>query len=1061
MIQRMLLLALFSAVCLFAQSTGAIVGTISDASGAVVPGAAVKVTNQATSQQTSTLTDSAGRFSFPRLPVGDYRLAAVANGFRQFISQGIRLDADQNRQANITLEVGQAAESVTVTGAVGLVDTVGATLKEVVDQKRITELPLNGRNPLQLQLLIPGAVPSTGAVNLSEENVTSVNGARGNQNNYMLDGGDNNDPLTNQPAMVPNPDALEEFSILTNNFSAEYGRNVGAVVNAITKSGSNQPHGSLYEFVRNDDFDTRNFFSLVKPKLRRNQYGGTMGGPVYIPHVYHGVDRTFFFFSFEGVRDREANTFSSLNTPTALERTGNFSQSAKKPTDPLTGQPFPGNIIPATRFDPAAVNFLNALVPLPNVPATGQYIFNQPQNLNESQILARADHTLNAKQRLSGRIFYDWNSTFFTAGLPLLHSSSNFHNYNVALNHTYTLTPTLLNTAQFTFGRILGQRGPEPIAGNVTYQSLGVKANSDTPQFAEDFRGSVSGYWNMNQDNTVDIDRKTFQWTDQLSYTRGAHMLKFGGEVRTTHSDRVTANLTDPQFTFDGSLTKNAFSDFILGLPAKMQQGSLRQNQGRDQAFSLFAQDDYKIRKKLTLSFGLRLEPFFPIYDAGDQISVFRPGQRSTLYPNAPPGLLYAGDPGVARGGVASQWKNFAPRVGFAWSPSKNSRTSIRGAYGVFWDTPDYYELTGFANTLPFSYQVTVNQPFSFSDPYHGIVNPIPYKPPATQQARQALVYPLDTPIGESVDPNLTNAYVQQWNFNIQQEVVQHIVLTAAYVGSKSTHLPIQRELNPAVYSPTATLANIDARRVYAPYFAGIDSYESTATSSYHALQLSLNKRFSHGYTVLANYTYGKSLDISSTDAVANYQNTLNQRAEKAPSDYDVRQRFVTSFLWSIPTPAQRVSGAILGGWQVNGIFTAQTGTPFNVTSGQDRALVGGGAQRPNVTGDAHLDTGRPTAQLIQQYFNPAVFVLPAVGQFGNLGRNDYYGPGSWNLDASVFRRFKIRERANLQFRVEFFNALNHPNFGNPVANIGAATVGRIQTAGAPRILQFGLKFLF
>jgi hypothetical protein len=1058
--KRVLLLAPLYPVLLLAQSTGTIVGTVSDSSGAVVPDVAVKVTNQATAQQTSTLSDSAGRFSFPRLPVGDYRLEAGAKGFRQFISEGIRLDADQNRQANIKLEVGQAAESVTVTSAIGLVDTVGATLKEVVDQKRITDLPLNGRNALDLQSLIPGAVASTGAVNLSEEGVTSVNGARGNQNNYMLDGGDNNDPLTNQPAMVPNPDALEEFSILTSNFSAEYGRNVGAVVNAITRSGTNHPHGSLYEFVRNDDFDTRNFFSLQKPKLRRNQYGGTLGGPVYIPHVYNGTDRTFFFFSYEGVRDREANTFSSLVTPTAPERAGDFSQSAKKPTDPLTGQPFPNNIVPATRFDPAAVNFLNALVPLPNTP-TGQFIYNQPQNLNESQILARVDHTLTPRQRLTGRIFYDWNQTFFTAGLPLLHSDSTFHNYNIVLSHTYTLTPALLNTFQFTFGRILGQRGPELIAGGVTYQSLGVKANADTPQFPEDFRGSVSGYWNMNQDNTVDIDRKTFQWTDQLSYTHGAHMMKFGTEVRNTMSDRVTANLTDPQFTFDGSLTKNPFSDFLLGLPAKMQQGSLRQNQGRSKAFSLFAQDDYKVRPSLMLSIGIRFEPFFPIYDAGDQISVFRPGQRSTLYPTAPVGLLYAGDPGVSRGGVAANWKDFAPRFGFAWSPGKNGRTSIRGAYGIFWDSPDYYQLTGFANTLPFSYQVTVNQPYSFSDPYHGIVNPIPYKPPSTPQARQSFSYPLDTPIGESVDANLVNAYVQQWNLNVQQELVEHIVLTAAYVGSKGTHLPIQRELNPAVYGPGATLANIDARRLYAPYFAGIDSYESTATSTYHALQLSLNKRFSHGYTILANYTYGKSLDLASTDGTPNYQNTLNQRAEKGPSDYDVRQRFVSSFLWSIPAPPGRVPALFLGGWQANGIFTAQTGTPFTVTSGQDRALIGGGSQRPNVTGDATLSSDRPTAQVLQEFFNPAVFALPAVGQFGNLGRNTYYGPRRVNLDASLFRGFRIRERASLQFRVEFFNAMNHPNFGNPVANIGAATVGRIQTASAPRILQFGLKFLY
>ncbi len=1059
---RLVFLLLAPAV-LFAQSTGTIVGTVEDSSGAVIPAASVKVINQSTAQQSSAVSDSAGRFNFPRLPVGDYRLEAGHQGFRQSVTDGIRLDADQSRQANIVLAVGQAAESVTVSGAVGLVETVGATLKEVVDEKRITDLPLNGRNALQLQLLIPGVVNSTGAVNLSEENPISVNGARGNQNNYMLDGGDNNDPLTNMASVVPNPDALEEFSILTNNFSAEYGRNVGAIINAITKSGTNKPHGSLYEFLRNDDFDTRNFFSLQKPKLRRNQYGGTMGGPVYIPKLYNGVDRTFFFFSFEGVRDREANTFSSLVTPTALERTGDFSQSAKKPTDPLTGQPFPGNIIPTSRFDPASVNFLTQLVPLPNTPG-GQYIFNQPQNLNDSQIMARIDHTLTSKQRLTGRVFYDWNTTFYTAGLPLLHSAATFHNYNVMLNHTYTIAPTLLNTAQFTFGRTLGQRGPTATMGPngiITYQSLGVKANTDTPQFFEDFRGSVSGYWNMNQDNQVNIDRKTFQGTDQVSYTHGAHMLKFGTEIRNTMSDRVTANLTDPQFTFDGSLTKNAFSDFILGLPAKMQQGSLRKNQGREKAFSLFAQDDYKVRPNLTLSMGVRLEPFFPIYDAANQISVFRPGQQSTLYPTAPPGLLYAGDPGVPKGGVAASWKNFAPRIGFAWTPFKGGKTSFRGAYGVFWDTPDYYELTGFANTLPFSAQITVNQPHSFSDPYFGIVNPIPYTPPATQQARQTLAYPLDTSIGESVNAGVTNDYVQQWNFNVQQEVVQHIVFTASYVGSKGTHLPFQRELNPAVYGPGATLANIDSRRLYAPYYASIDSYESTGTSTYDALQLSLNKRFSRGYTILANYTYGKSLDLASIDALAAYQNTLNIRAEHAPSDYDVRQRFVTSFLWEIPAPKQGMPKMVLGGWQVNGVVSAQTGTPFTVTSGQDRALTGSGGERPNVTGPAQLDTGRPTAQLLQQYFNPAVFVLPPVGQYGNLGRNTLYGPGSSNVDASLFRKFQVTERASLQFRGEFFNALNHPNFANPVANIGSATVGHILSASGPRVLQFGLKFLF
>jgi outer membrane receptor protein involved in Fe transport len=1054
-----LLYALACAV-LLAQSTATLVGTVQDSSGALVPGASVRVTNEGTGFEWSVTTDSNGRFLFPRLPVGSYRLAASREGFRQFVTEGIRLDSDQSRQANITLEVGQTTESVTVTGAVGLVETLGATLRETVDEKRITELPLNGRNPLQLQLLLPGVVPSKGSVSLAQNEFISVNGARGNQNNYMLDGGDNNDPLTNSASLVPNPDALEEFSVLTNNYSAEYGRNTGAVVNAITKSGTNQFHGVLYEFIRNDALDARGFFSLQTPKLRRNQFGATAGGPVWLPRLYQGRDRTFFFFSYEGVRDRRAETFSSLIVPAAAERQGDFSQSARKPTDPVTRQPFPGNRIPESRFDPAARNFLNLLVPLPNA-SGGQHIFNQPSDLDSNQTLARIDHLLTPSQRITGRVFYDWNRTFLTAGLPVLHSSVNFHTYHVVGNHTWTLSPRLLNTAQFTFGRVDLKRGPEPVLDGVTYQSLGVKANSDTPQFPQNFRGSVSGYWNLGQDNLVNIDRKTYQWTDTVSYTRGAHLFKWGGELRLTRSDRVTANLTDPQFTFDGRFTSNAFADFLIGLPARMNQGSLRQNQGRSQAFSFFLQDDYKVLRQLTLSFGLRWEPFFPFYDAGDQMAVFRAGQQSTVFPNAPRGLVYAGDEGIPRGGVRNDWNNLGPRFGFAWTPFASGKTSVRGAYGVFYDTPNFYQLTAFANTQPYSMQVVVNEPFSFSDPYRGRQNPFPYTPPPDDEARRNFVFSLPAVIGESLDQDLANAYVQQWNFNIQQEIVARIVLTAGYVGSKGTHLPIQRELNPAVLRPGATAANIDARRIYAPLFGSIAGYESTGFSTYNALQVSLNKRFSRGYTVLANYTYGKALDNGSLDTLGGWQNPLDLRSEKARSDNDVRQRFVTSFLWEVPSPKGRLAGGVLGGWQLNGIFTADTGTPFNVVSGRDQALIGSGSQRPNLVGDPYLDRGRPRAELLQQYFNPAAFAVPPTGQFGNLGRNVLNGPGGYTFDGSVFRSFQLAERMRLQFRAEFFNALNHANLGSPVANITSATVGRILSASSPRIMQFGLKLIY
>jgi outer membrane receptor protein involved in Fe transport len=1049
-----------TAVPLGAQSTGAIVGVVQDSSGAMVPGASITVRNELTSLASNATSDAAGRFTFPRLPVGSYRIEATHQGFRQFVAEGVRLDADQTRHAAVTLEVGQISESVSVRGAVALVETVGGTVKEIVDSKRIVDLPLNGRNPLQLQLLLPGVVNSTGTVSLGQNTALSVNGARGTANNYLLDGGDNNDPLTNTASLVPNPDALEEFSVLTNNFSAEYGRNTGAVINAITKSGTNEFHGSFFEFVRNDKFDARSFFSLVTPKLRRNQFGATFGGPLNVPKLYQGRDRTFFFVSYEGVRQRKGDTFSSLVVPTELERRGDFSLSTRKPNDPATTRPFPDNRIPATRFDPAAARFLDLLVPLPNT-ATGQHIFNRPELLDTNQILGRVDHSLTGRQRLTLRYFYDWNDQFLTAGLPVLHSSVHFKTSHAVGSHTYTITPALLNTAQFTFSRVDLARGPEPVLDGVTYQTLGIKVVSDTPQYPQNWRGSVSGFWNLGQDNLVAIDRRTWQVTDQISYIRGPHMFKLGGEYRGTMSDRITANLTDPQFTFDGRYAVNPFADFLLGLPARMNQGSLRQNEARAQAFSFFVQDDYKVRPNLTLSLGLRYDPFFPFYDAGDQMSVFRPGQQSQLYPSAPAGLLYAGDPGVSRGGVANDWNNLAPRFGFAWTPFKNNKTSVRGAYGIFFDTPRFYTLTAFANTLPYSFQVQVNQPRSLSDPYAGIVNPFPYKQPSTPEERRNFRYPQLITIGESLDPSLRAAYLQQWNLHLQREAPGQIVLSAGYVGSKGTGLPILRQLNPAVFRPGATSGNIDARRIYAPAFAGIESFDPVGASSYHALQLTFNKRFSRGFTLLANYTFAKSLDNGSLEDGAGWQNPLDLRPEKGRSDFDVPQRFVASFLWEIPSPQGRAYRWVLGGWQTNGILTAQSGGSFTVTSGSDRALTGTGTQRPNLVGNFQLDSGRSRSEQIQRFFDSAAFAVPPLGSFGNAGRNLVTGPGSYNLDLSLFKSFPVREKMRLQFRTEFFNALNHANLSNPVASLSSPSVGRILSTSAPRILQFGLKLVY
>jgi len=1060
--RRSLLSALILAVpgILTAQSTGAILGGVQDTSGAVVPSAEVVITSEGTGQKFRSVADEAGRFNFPRLPVGSYKLEVSHPGFKRFVSEQIRLDADQSRLANVSLQIGEATEAITVSGSVGLVDTVGGTLRETVDERRITELPLNGRNPLQLQLLVPGVVPASGGSTLTLNSGISVNGARGTQNNYMLDGGDNNDPLTNTASIVPNPDALEEFSILTNNFSAEYGRNSGAVVNAITKSGTNQFHGSLFEFVRNDAFDARNFFSLTQPKLRRNQFGGSVGGPVLLPGLYNGRDKTFFFVAYESTRERRADTVSNLIVPTALEREGDFSQSSRQPRDPVTSANFPGNVIPAGRIDPAAKKFLDIFIPLPNA-AGGLHIFNPNEQLNTNQIITRVDHLLTPSQRLSGRFFSDWNSQENAWALPILRSSSSFHTTNTSANHTWTLTPALLNTAQVTLGRVDLARTPLPVGDNVTYQKLGVRVNSDTPNLPANWRGGVTGFWNMNQDNYVTIDRQTYQVTDTLSWTRGAHSLKFGGEYRFVSNNRETANLTDPQFTFDGRFTNNPFADFLLGRPSRMNQGSLRTNIARSVSWSAFAQDDWKILQNLTLSFGLRYEPFFPFYDADGRVSIFRPGSQSTFYPQAPSGLLYFGDRDVPRGGVGTDGNNLGPRVSFAWSSFRDTKTSVRGAYGIFYETPNFLQLTFFANTQPFSTQVQLNQPASFSDPYAGQVNPFPYTPPVTSDARKNYQYYLPVVVGESVSSNVKAAYMQQWNVNIQRQTASGIVASAAYVGSKGTGLPLQRELNVAPYRAGATLANVDSRRIYGPAFGSIASYEPLGFSTYHALQLTANKRFSRGYSILANYTFGKSIDNGSVDTLGGGQNHADWGPEKALSDFDTRHRFVASFLWELPAPSKGPLHLLIGGWQSNGISTVQSGRPFNVLSGQDRALVGVGQQRPNLVGDPHLDTARSRGALIDRYFDPSAYALPAVGQFGNSGRNTLGGPGSYNVDASLFRVFRLRERKSLQFRSEFFNVLNHANLSNPVANIGSLTVGRILTASSPRILQLGLRLVF
>lgn len=1069
------LLLLLVPALLHGQATGLILGTAQDTSGAVIPAAAVRAINELTGIEQASTTDAQGRFSFPRTPVGEYRVEVQSEGFRTFSSGTFRLDADQSRQVTARLEIGQVTEVVTVEGSVAQVETSNATLTEIIDERRITELPLNGRNPIQLIMLVPGVNAGPGGV-ISQFGAFSVNGARAQSNNYMLDGGDNNDHQGGAPMIVPNPDSLEEFSIQTQNFSAEHGGAMGGVINAVTKSGTNEFHGSAFNFLRNDKLDASSFDAnrtgVQKGKLRRNQFGATIGGPV-------SRNRMFFFYAFEGTRTRQAQAFLH-NVATDLERNGDFSKSRNRPNDPDTGAGFPDATIPRTRWNPVSPNYLEALIPPANVVTTrgdstllGRIGFNRPDNPDRDQHIARVDHQITQKQRGTFRLFRNVDDRFRAANVPTLTQNEGFKNWNLQGSHTWTISPRLLGVGRFTWNEVDQLRGGNPVMfdGQVaTYQTLGVNAVRAAPFEPEEqavtWRGSVSGYWNLGQVNVLDTDRQTYHGVYDVSWTVGGHMLKFGGDFRWSKSDRLTNNRVDPQFTFNGNHTNNSLGDFFLGFPSRFVMGSLRINRIRNIGSNFYIQDDWKALPNLTVSLGLRWEPYHQFYSADDELSVFQPGQQSTSYPQAPPGILYATDPEVPRGGAPRDLNNFAPRIGLAWQPGSDAKTSVRAGYGLFYDMPVFHSLSQFVNNPPFSMQFDRRQAdlnasgATFDEPFRGRVNPFPFSPPRSDEERRAFQFVTPLLFGRSVSPALVAGYSQQWNFNIQRELPQRILVTGAYIGSKATNLPLVLDIN---VRPARSSGRPNVR----PHadFRAIREYQSVAYSNYNALQLTLHKRMSQGFTVLTHYTWSKTTDLYATNDQFNPQNLEDLDAEKALANFHHAHRMVASFVWDLPSPAARgPANWLLGGWQANGILSAQSGDPVNIFHGRDIAgtTIGGG-QRPNLVGDprAGIDRGRDRIVNGGPWYNVGAYALPANGTFGNSGRNTMISPGDWNLDLGIFKNFAVSEKFQVQYRWEMFNALNHANLTNPVGRVTSGTAGEINTLTGPRIMQMGLRIEF
>jgi len=1044
-----LILALVSGVSALGQGTGTIHGVITDPSGAAIVGAQVTATLTGRGTTRTVTSGAQGAYVVPLLPVGTYQISIEAKGFKTFVQQGVDLAANENSRVDAALQVGSLSESVTVTAEAPLVDSRSSGMGTLIDSRRVLELPMNGRSIIGLAVLLPGAsqvsAPQTFTQDRSGPTV-SMSGSRGAQNLFLFDGAPFNALFRNTGLNYPPPDALQEVKVLTNSFSAEYGRNAGAVFNVVTRSGSNEVHGSLWEFLRNQSLNARNFFAgPTKPQLIQNQFGGSGGGPIR-------KDKLFVFGSYEALRIRTSSLLTSAFPPTAAERAGDFSGKAIK--DPVTGQLFTNGQIPGDRLDPVARKLLSGdQIPLPNGPG-GQLIALSANPQNNDSVLLRVDNNL-GKHTIAGHYHFSLAKQDTIVGnvptyFPTFQDS---RVQNATIGDTMTVRPNLLNQINISFNRV----GGSIVSLNRTHLSdlganfpiFGPREPSGITVTSRLSMGSASG-------GDARLVNQSFAFKESIQWTKHSHSIAAGFEFQKHQYLNRGSFRTNGTFTFDGSISGNAAADFVLGKASSMSVSSPWLEQaGLATNLFYYVQDDWRIHPRLTLNLGLRYELPFPWVQPNDYWGTLHPGEQSQIFKNAPLGMVFPGDPGVPRGLIQTDKNNLAPRVGFAWDPFGRGRTSVRGAYGIFYEGLNANLIQN--DSQPYRYTFTFQTPYSLTDPLRGQPT-IPLtvnlnNPPFV--GAQTVYYP---------DPGLRTGYVQSFNFNLQHEVVNDLLVQAAYVGKLGRKLLVTISTNPALYGPGATLANVDSRRIMKG-FGNNSEMVSIANASYNALQLDVKKRFSRGFSVQGAYTFSKSLDLNSSISEGNVGgDPFNRRSSYGPSDFDAKHIASFSWIWDLPKLAAvaPIVRETLGGWQVNGLVTMRSGLPFNVVTASDIALSGTSSQRPNVVGNHKLPGDRPRGDKILAWFDRTAFANPATGTYGNTGRNALVGPASAVTNFGLFKNFALpgREGLRLQFRSEFFNLFNSVNLGNPNGTMGS-TMGRITSAGDARVIQFALKLLF
>jgi Carboxypeptidase regulatory-like domain/TonB dependent receptor-like, beta-barrel len=1075
-----------SSIAVWAQGTSQIQGVVKDTSGAVIGGAEVKATQTETGVARTVVSTEDGVYVFPNLAIGPYRLEASKPGFSTYVQSGIVLQVASSQTVDITLTVGEVAQQIQVEANTSLVELQTTSIGSVIENTRILELPLNGRNPVELIQLAGAAVPAgqAGTAGMPGGRFISIGGGLLSGVSYVLDGTLYNNPFDSLNLPFPFPDALQEFKVETSSLTAQNGLHSAGTVSAVVKSGTNAFHGDAFEFFRNGKMNARNANAARRDTLKRNQFGGTLGGPII-------QNKLFFFAGYQGTRTRSDPADLTSFVPTSRMLSGDFSGCGFAQLRDASGAPYPNNQIPVADFSPQALEIVKKL-PAAQGPC-GDTKFGPVQKINEYQVLGRTDYQINDKQSL----FVRYMATAYLLP-PAVRFSQNILDTSVGglddlaqaatVGHTYLFSPNTINAFRIAANRVAVHRFNDDYFSGC---DIGVQIYCFVPHQTV---VTVTGGPTIGVGTAIEASFVPMYYTvsDDVNLVRGSHQFSFGySGFKYQHSQKANV-FSSIAFGFNGTASGAGMSDFLLGRLGTLTQGVPNTTFTYKWYHGLYAQDSWKVTPRLTLNGGLRWEPFLPQGFTNGAVfnfswDRFNQGIHSTVFKNAPAGLLYAGDPGfTGKTGVENRYMQFAPRAGLAFDPKGDGKTSIRASFGMFYDFPNIMIASTPTTAPPFGNTVQPPGPLNFADPFSTVPGGNPF--PGT--------FGPDAPFVQSgsfmaMEPNAKGTTVYSWNLSIQRQFGHEWLFSTTYMGNETAHLWGTQQLNPAVIVPCpggATLTtcnttnNTNERRLASllnpqegKYLGYVDQFTSGGTASYNALLLSTQKRMSHGVSFNANYTWSHCIsDIYAGSNVggvgAGYLDPNNRHFDRAncqtptldpnsANSLDRRHIANISAVLASPNFAGRTLNMLASNWRLSTSYRVLSGAFMTATTGVDRQLsgAGNGTQRADrLLPDplcAHPNPGC--------WFNPAAFTQPAPGTLGNAGRATLPGPGFWGIDAALSRIFRLQENMSVEARVEAFNLTNSYRAGIPITAINNQNFGKILTAQDPRIMQLALKLVF